>query len=74
MDAVHAEGTPIIAQLWHTGRIAHPDMDEQKKAGTPVYAPSAVKARGGKVGLIPVFTQTGAQSCSSGNSRANQGT
>lgn len=48
-DAVHAEGTPIVAQLWHVGRVAHPDMQEQKDAGTPVYAPSAVCARGGKV-------------------------
>lgn len=52
VDAVHAEGTPIIAQLWHIGRVAHPDMDEQKKAGRPVYAPSAVGARGGKFRLL----------------------
>src|SRR6202161_3322140 len=25
-DAVHATGGRIIAQLWHTGAIAHPDM------------------------------------------------
>jgi N-ethylmaleimide reductase len=25
-DAVHAAGGRIIAQLWHTGPIAHPDM------------------------------------------------
>jgi N-ethylmaleimide reductase len=25
-DAVHTEGGRIIAQLWHTGAIAHPDM------------------------------------------------
>ena len=25
-DAVHAAGGRIIAQLWHTGVIAHPDM------------------------------------------------
>ena len=25
-DAVHAAGGRIIAQLWHTGAIAHPDM------------------------------------------------
>ena len=49
VDAVHGEGTPIVAQLWHVGRVAHPDMEEQKKAGVPVYGPSAVAARGGKV-------------------------
>jgi len=49
VDAVHAKGTPIVAQLWHLGRVSHPDMEEQKKAGVPVYGPSAVAARGGKV-------------------------
>lgn len=49
VDTVHAEGTPIVSQLWHLGRVNHPDMPEQKKAGVPVYAPSAVAARGGKV-------------------------
>jgi 2,4-dienoyl-CoA reductase-like NADH-dependent reductase (Old Yellow Enzyme family) len=49
VDAVHEKGTPIVAQLWHLGRVSHPDMEEQKKAGVPVYGPSAVAARGGKV-------------------------
>ncbi len=48
VDAVHKEGCPIVLQSWHVGRIAHPDQDEAKKSGQPVYAPSAVKARGGK--------------------------
>ncbi|KAL0579838.1 hypothetical protein V5O48_002146 [Marasmius crinis-equi] len=47
-DAVHEEGGLIFAQLWHVGRCAHPDAPEQKKAGMPVYAPSAIAARGGK--------------------------
>jgi 2,4-dienoyl-CoA reductase-like NADH-dependent reductase (Old Yellow Enzyme family) len=47
-DAVHGEGGHIFTQLWHTGRAAHPDTAEQKAAGTPVYAPSAISARGGK--------------------------
>lgn len=45
-DAVHREGSLIYAQLWHVGRVAHPDMPMQK--GQPVAAPSAIRARGGK--------------------------
>ncbi|KAL0575124.1 hypothetical protein V5O48_006850 [Marasmius crinis-equi] len=47
-DAVHEEGGLIFCQLWHLGRVSHPDAPEQKKAGVPVYAPSAISARGGK--------------------------
>jgi 2,4-dienoyl-CoA reductase-like NADH-dependent reductase (Old Yellow Enzyme family) len=28
-DAVHERGSHIFAQLWHVGRVAHPDMPEQ---------------------------------------------
>ncbi|KII89062.1 hypothetical protein PLICRDRAFT_40702 [Plicaturopsis crispa FD-325 SS-3] len=52
VDAVHAEGGAIYAQLWHTGRVAHPDAPEQKLAGIPVYAPSAKAAAGGKFRFI----------------------
>ncbi|KAF9459308.1 hypothetical protein BDZ94DRAFT_1268616 [Collybia nuda] len=52
-DAVHAAGSHIYSQLWHVGRVAHPDAPEQKLAGTPVYAPSAISARGGKFRHIP---------------------
>ncbi|KAJ3980732.1 hypothetical protein F5890DRAFT_1419027 [Lentinula detonsa] len=52
-DAVHKEGSFIFAQLWHLGRISHPDAPEQKAAGVPVYAPSAIAARGGKFRFIP---------------------
>ncbi|KAG6836939.1 hypothetical protein H0H93_000829 [Arthromyces matolae] len=48
VDIVHAKGAAIYAQLWHVGRIAHPDAPEHKRSGTPVYAPSAISARGGK--------------------------
>ncbi|KAL0572332.1 hypothetical protein V5O48_009636 [Marasmius crinis-equi] len=44
---VHGEGGLIFCQLWHTGRLSHPDAPEQKKSG-PVYGPSAISARGGK--------------------------
>ncbi|KAF8911322.1 hypothetical protein CPB85DRAFT_1375880 [Mucidula mucida] len=47
-DAVHDAGSVIFAQLWHVGRVAHPNAPEQIAAGVPVYAPSALAARGGK--------------------------
>ncbi|KAF4611021.1 hypothetical protein D9613_006475 [Agrocybe pediades] len=43
----------MYCQLWHVGRVAHPDAPKQKLAGQPVYAPSAVAARGGKFRHIP---------------------
>lgn len=46
-EAVHGAGGIIFAQLWHTGRVAHPDMPLQKEVG-PVSAPSPISARGGK--------------------------
>ncbi|KAK7045297.1 Oxidored-FMN domain-containing protein [Favolaschia claudopus] len=52
-DAVHEAGSKIYAQLWHLGRTSHPDAPEQIAAGTPVYAPSAIAARGGKFRLLP---------------------
>jgi N-ethylmaleimide reductase len=44
-DAVHAEGGVIFAQLWHVGRVTHPDniLGEQ-----PISA-SAIRAEGVKV-------------------------
>lgn len=42
-DAVHAKGGRIFIQLWHTGRISHPDLLPGK--ATPV-APSAIKPTG----------------------------
>ncbi|KAK0235727.1 hypothetical protein EDD85DRAFT_953588 [Armillaria nabsnona] len=52
-DAVHAEGSVIYAQLWHLGRVRHPDVPEQIASGLPVYAPSAISARGGKFRFLP---------------------
>lgn len=49
-DAVHQEGGKIILQLWHVGRISHPDL--QPGGALPV-APSAVAAKG------QVLTPTG---------------
>ncbi|KAF7341116.1 Artemisinic aldehyde Delta(11(13)) reductase [Mycena venus] len=51
-DAVHEAGSKIYAQLWHVGRVAHPNAPEQIAAGVPVYAPSALSARGGKFRFI----------------------
>ncbi|KAJ6631414.1 hypothetical protein B0H10DRAFT_2172359 [Mycena sp. CBHHK59/15] len=52
-DAVHAAGSKMYCQIWHLGRINHPDAPEQIAAGVPVYAPSAISARGGKFRHIP---------------------
>lgn len=40
-DSVHQAGGKIFAQLWHTGRVAHPYFFE-KSGTTDVLAPSAV--------------------------------
>jgi len=50
-DAVHEAGGRIFVQLWHCGRISHPDFHEGK---LPV-APSAIKAAG------QAFTNQGLQ-------------
>jgi len=47
--AVHAAGSCIFAQLWHCGRISHPDYHD----GELPVAPSAIKASG------QAFTYTG---------------
>ncbi|KAF5374202.1 hypothetical protein D9758_004627 [Tetrapyrgos nigripes] len=58
-DAVHAEGGLMYAQLWHVGRVSHPDAPEQIASGEPVYAPSAIAARGGKFRHIPGKSDAG---------------
>ena len=40
--AVHAAGGRIFLQLWHMGRVSHPDFQN----GNPPVAPSAVRAEG----------------------------
>lgn len=42
-DAVHAAGGRIVAQLWHVGRVSHPDF--QPNGALPV-APSAIGYEG----------------------------
>jgi N-ethylmaleimide reductase len=42
-QAVHAAGGKIVIQLWHVGRISHPDL---LPGGALPVAPSAIKATG----------------------------
>ena len=44
-DAVHQNGGKIFAQLWHTGRVAHPHF-YQATGSQDVMAPSAVGIEG----------------------------
>lgn len=41
-EAVHAKGGHIFVQLWHCGRISHPDFHD----GNLPVAPSAIRAEG----------------------------
>ncbi len=41
-DAVHAAGGRIFCQIWHCGRVAHPDM----RGGEQPVAPSPIPATG----------------------------
>lgn len=43
VEAVHAKGGAIVAQLWHVGRISHSSLHEEH--GHPI-APSAIAAAG----------------------------
>lgn len=45
VEAVHAQGTPIFLQLWHTGRSSHSSFQEN---GQLPVAPSAIKINGGE--------------------------
>lgn len=51
-DAVHRKGGYIYSQLWHVGRLARPEGGPGKP-DFPVYAPSAIPARGGKYRHLP---------------------
>jgi N-ethylmaleimide reductase len=55
VDAVHAAGGVIYAQLWHVGRMSHPEFQD---GGLPV-APSALAAEGTVFtsrGMMPMVT------------------
>jgi N-ethylmaleimide reductase len=49
-DAVHAKGGHIVCQLWHVGRVSHPDL---QPGGQLPVAPSAIAPEG------QAFTETG---------------
>jgi N-ethylmaleimide reductase len=49
-EAVHGAGGLIFCQLWHVGRISHPDLHQH---GVLPVAPSAIKPKG------QAFTETG---------------
>lgn len=49
--AVHARGGRIFLQLWHVGRVSHPDLQE---GGILPVAPSAVRAEG-----VQAYTPSG---------------
>lgn len=49
-DAVHAAGGRIVLQLWHVGRVSHP---ENREPGTRSVGPSAIAAQ------VKIFTPTG---------------
>ncbi|TFF23096.1 alkene reductase [Jiella endophytica] len=49
-DAVHEEGGKMVLQLWHVGRVSHPDL--QPGGALPV-APSAIAP------AMKAFTETG---------------
>ena len=53
-QAVHQAGSKIVAQIWHVGRISHPDLTG---GATPV-APSAVAAK------VSAYTRNGKQQAS----------
>ncbi|WP_341964051.1 alkene reductase [Pseudomonas sp. RC10] len=51
-DGVHARGAVIFMQLWHCGRLSHPDL--QLNGGQPV-GPSAIRPN------VEVYTDSGPQ-------------
>lgn len=50
VDAVHRAGGRIVAQLWHMGRIVHPDFLDgaQPVSSSPTTAPGKAHTYGGK--------------------------
>lgn len=45
-QAVHEKGGKIFAQLWHTGRVAHPHFYRDVTGSDAVMAPSAIGVEG----------------------------
>ena len=53
LDAVHAKGGKMVAQLWHVGRVS---VSAYQSDGLPGYGPSAIAAEGQI--MKPDFTMT----------------
>lgn len=49
VDAVHAKGGKMAAQLWHVGRVSHHSLQENEK---PPVAPSAIAAENTKAYVV----------------------
>lgn len=49
VDAVHAKGGKMAAQLWHVGRVSHHSLQEN---GAPPVAPSAIAADNTKAYVV----------------------
>lgn len=58
-DAVHAAGGRIVLQLWHVGRMSHPDFHD----GALPVAPSALPFEGSIWKVDPVTGQGGMHAC-----------
>jgi N-ethylmaleimide reductase len=62
-DAVHAAGGRIVAQLWHTGAIAHPDLrgGAQPWSASDVNVQHESVTRGGRVPTVTPRPMTEAE-------------
>ena len=49
IEAVHAQGSKIVAQLWHVGRISHPELSPAPPMDRPHWPPSSTLHGGKKV-------------------------
>lgn len=59
VDAVHAEGGRIFLQIWHVGRMSHPDFHEGRQPVAPSAMPVdekiwKVDPKTGVGGMVPV--------------------
>ncbi len=64
-DAVHQAGSKIVAQIWHVGRVSHPDLTGgvQPIAPSPIAPGLPAYTRNGKVD-VPVPREMSAQDIS----------
>src|SRR6478672_3833440 len=63
-DAVHRSGGRIIAQLWHMGRLVHPDLGlAQPISSSPTTAPDYAHTYGGKKPYVEARSATSRDIC-----------